>query len=86
MQYLFPFAFVDGILADELILLRDLSRLVLFLVILAELGVPELLAAMPTRPEFVHRVLVALVRDQRVLGEKPAPAMITGEQEVALWT
>ena len=86
MQYLFPFAFVDGILADELILLRDLSRLVLFLVILAELGVPELLAAMPARPEFVDRVLVALVRDQRVLGEKPAPAMITGEQEVALWT
>lgn len=67
MQYLFPIAFVNGYLADELLLLRDLSRLVLFLVILAELGVPELLPTMPARPEFVHRMLVAFVRDQRVL-------------------
>ena len=58
----------------------------LLLVIFAELGVPELLAAVPARPELVQRVLVALVRDQRVLGEEPAPAVITGEQEVALGT
>ena len=58
----------------------------LFLVVLAELRVPELLAAMSARPQIVHRVLVALVRDQRVLGEEPAPAMFTGEQEIALGT
>ena len=85
-HYPFAVAVVDSMVADELILLRYLPRLVLFLVILAELGVPKLLAAMPARPEFVHRVLVALVRDQRVLGEEPAPAMFTGEQEIALGT
>ena len=66
-MYLFAVALVDGVLADELILFRDLAGLVLSLVVLAELGVPERLAAVPARPEFVDRVLVALVGDQRVL-------------------
>ena len=85
-HYPFAVGVVDCMVTDELILLRYLPRLVLFLVVLAELGVPELLAAMPARPQIVHGVLVALVRDQRVLGEEPAPAMFTGEQEIALGT
>ena len=85
-HYPFAVAVVDGMVTDELILLRYLPRLVLFLVVLAELRVPELLAAMPARPQIVHGVLVALVRDQRVLGEEPAPAMLTGKKKIALGT
>ena len=56
------------------------------LVVLAELGIPERLAAVPARPEFVDGVLVALVGDQRVLGEEAASALVAGEEKVALGT